>query len=364
MRGRCEERSTRRGVRSRYGTCARHNGGVSRPVRHHQVAQALLRRFTRHDLLVMRPRVGPDVQLSPTNAAVERHFYSYVDPTGAYNTELEEYLGREVEGPAAGQLERLLVEAPENVDMVPVVRFVAWQLMRSPLVRHLLAEFGREIGPLLAGFDAVSAWRRGNASAPWDADPAKRVFDAARSEPPPAYRQVPDRNVDIRTIVRYADQFTETLSELRWVVAHADRDVFVIGDSPAVVFRPTLPSGGFGGLAVTSEAELRLPLGPRHVLLGAVHALGPERIAATAQLTRESNAAQARDCVRAIYFRPGTTGLTEIQPSKTPPGLPTPTITVEPSESPASEADLPQLTDDRLAALIDRTYARDQDDHT
>ena len=303
----------------------------------------------------MRTRSGVRKPIGIRSAAAKANFYSYIDGAGAYDPELEHFLADEVDSPAAPAIRRLVAGTGEQPDLEAVSRFVAWQIARSPAFRHLAGAAGAALGPMLAGFDAVSAWRREHPDEAWSEDAATAVWREAREQTPAEYQWRPDRNADIRLTIRQADKSLRELVELQWCVAEGTDDVLVIGDSPAVLFKPTLAAGGFGGVTVDSATQVMLPLSPRHMLLGFETGLGSDRIPLTEDLARLSNVEQAKACQHALFGRPGSVPAGDVILASVPPSLPEPRIRLSPSSGSATRIEFDPVADPTLEALIART---------
>jgi hypothetical protein len=303
----------------------------------------------------MRRRAGESKPVGLDSAAVKEHFYSYFDADGIRNNEIETYLAQNVDDPFARILKKLT--AGENVDDTDALaRFVAWQVARSPRFRAIDEELTERFGPMLAGFDRTTAWARSRDHADWSEDEALAVFGAARSDPPSAYRLSADINSSLRIMIRQAERLAEDLRDAHWCVAIADRDSFILGDSPVELFRPELRPGAFGGFQFRPDTEIRMPLSPRHVLLGSVAGLSADQIAATQDLVASVNDGQSRSCLHALFGRPGSVALGAVDLAVRPAPLPEPTISVAPGTPGArTTIDFPLLDNSVLEAIIDRT---------
>lgn len=326
------------------------------PRHQHIVPKLLLRQFADDDLrVVMRSRSGLRKSIGIRSAAAKAHFYSYIDSTGAHDPALEHFLADEVDSPAGPAIRRLVDGTAQTPDLEAVSRFVAWQIARSPAFRHLAESAGVALGPMLAGFDAVSAWRRQHPDEPWSEEVAKLLWTEARENAPPEYQWQPDRNADIRLTIRQADKSLGELLRVRWCVAERPENVLVIGDSPAVLFKPAALVDSFGGVTVDSATQVMLPLSPRHLLLGFDSGLGGSRIPLTDDMARLSNVEQAKACQQAVFSRPDSLPLGAIVLAPVPPTLPEPSVTMAPSSGRATKIEFEPVGDPALEALIART---------
>lgn len=325
--------------------------------RHHQVPKFLLKQFAVNGEVVMVPRHGGRRTVSITSVAVQEHFYSFEDGEGNRITELEDYLADEVDGPAAPAIKRIVSGTFTADDLAVASRFVAFQLVRSPRFRHLDQLFAESVGPILAGADAVSAWRKANtADGAIDERVARRLFDTARAAPPVAYTPVPDRNRDIRILLRTAERLLDECAHLEWALAVTSQPSLCMSDSPAVIFSPTVPLGAFPGFRAGGANEIRLPLSPRHLLLGAARRIGPDRFTAPKQLIVTTNHLLAHECRYALIVTPGVDLPGDPRPSPQPPGLPEPTITLAAGDAErVTTPSYPPIRDSRLRKIVDST---------
>lgn len=315
----------------------------------------LLRHFAVDGQVEVRSRTRAAELLPVAAVAVRKNFYSYETTSTPNDTSLEQYLDRRVEAGAGAAISRLISGAADDADLEAAGRFAMVQLVRSPRFRELDELATEAVGPLLAGMDAVSAYRVGRRSEEWNEEEAQRVFYEAHRNPPPEYLVASDRNSRIRVLIRHADQLLEAATGLTWSLAEAASPVLCLSDSPAVLFNPNMPVGGFGGFDVGPEDEVRLPLSPRHVLLGVRRHFGPRRFPALRDLVVSTNELLARECNDALYITPGTSPLGNIALAPMSPRLPTPTITFRPSDGPPTQPVFRELGDAELRRMIDDT---------
>ncbi|MEA3075282.1 MAG: hypothetical protein QOF60_190 [Actinomycetota bacterium] len=321
------------------------------------VPKFLLKQFAIDGHVMLLPRKGPQRRVPISSAAVKEHFYSFEDADGRRVPELEDYLDTEVDGLAAPAIKRIVAGTHDEADLASAGRFLAVQLVRSPRFRARERELAERLGPILAGMDNAKAWRRGDDSGEFDDEAARRAFDAGRAEPPPGYVLKLDRNSQIRMLIRSLERLVCEFKALKWAVATADQPAFITSDSPGVLFNPSLPPGTFAGFRVTPEAEFRLPLSPRHLLVGAVNHLGPASFAAPTQLVATTNQLIARECNEAVLLTPGVHPPGDPRPAPHPPFLAEPTITIGPGDDEAPTAiSYPPIRDPRLRAIVDETH--------
>jgi hypothetical protein len=336
---------------------------MSTPRRHHQVPKFYLRRFAADDRLEVVTRRGARATAGIGDAAVQEHFFSYVRHDGVREPELEEYLAANVDTPSAPTFRRIAAGEAQPGDLGTILRFMAFQVVRSPRFRDLDLRLAESLGPVLFGFDVVKKAFGRDGSMPWDDAVVREVFESARSNPPAEYTAKPDSNALIRIMLRWTEQLEAALAQLCWAVGETERDSFITSDNPVVTFRPAADPSSFHGVRPDSESEVRFPLDPRHVLLGAQYALGCDRFDAPPELVRTTNILIARECQHAVFHRPGPSPLGDIQLAPAPPPLLDPTVTLRQNlGAEDTRLEYPALRDDRLSEIIQRTQPPDGED--
>lgn len=329
--------------------------------RHHQVPRFLLRQFAIDGEVIQLRRDGQRKPVSVSNAAVQEHFYSFIGADGVRISELEDYFADAVDGLAAPAIRRIVTSDWTLEDLRVASRFAAFQIVRSPAFRHRDEQLNAVMGPMLAGFDAAAQYLQelGDDSE-FDERTARLVFDAARADPPAEYLSVATRESQIRMLVRTAEQVLKEFEGLVWSVGVADTPSFCCSDSPAVIFKPGMAAGGLGGFTVGSGGEVRLPLSPRHVLVGSAIHLGPLQFQASREFVVSTNVLLAQECRYMIVLPPGGVAPGDPRPARRPPPLPEPTITIKLDMEALvprapSVGQFPPLSDPRLRSLIDAT---------
>lgn len=335
---------------------------MARRILHHQTPRFLLRRFATGELIEMRHRTEATRPVGTRDAAAQKHFYSYINEDGTRSVDVEDHLSEHVENVAAPIVRSLAAgTGPVQPDALALARFWAFQIVRSPRFREIDRQAAAQIGPMLAGFDAVSAVFDGDNGAKWDEEAAIELHAAAAADASEEYLAAPTTNSEIRIMLRWVDDLEAKLASLTWAVAEADRPVFCTSDNPVVMFRPTKDLAGFHGISPDTEAEVRVALDPTHVLLGTAHGFGPDRFPATKQLIVDTNRSTARECQNAIFYLPGTIPAGDLQLAPQPPRLPTPRIAMRPNPGGGTtDTAYPAQRDERLAAIIDATLAGDR----
>lgn len=322
-------------------------------VRHHTVPRFLLREFAVDGHVVAVRRDGSRRRTPISSATVESHFYSFEDGGGQRVPELELYLDEAVESPTAPALRRIVGGAFDESDLALAGGFLAFQLVRSPRFRSIDAALASSIGPILAGVDGVKEWVSATGTE-FDEATAQRIFDNRRAHASDPYVVQPGRNTYIRLLVRTVDRLLSEFGALQWAVAVANKPVFITSDSPAVVFHPNVPAGGFAGFKVREDNEFRLPISPRHLLIGSMHRLGGAVFPASEELAVTTNRLLARECDKAILFMPGCVPAGDPRLGPTAPGLPEPSITLSAGDPDAETViAYPSISDPRLRRIVE-----------
>lgn len=303
--------------------------------------------------------------MSVSNAAVGKHFYSFVGEDGVRIKELEDYLADAVDDPAAPAIRRIVAGDWTEDDLRAASRFAAFQVVRSPRFRQRDEQLAAAMGPILAGIDAVVQHRDNlGDDSEFDERRARQIFDAARADPLPGYSAVATRESQIRMIVRTVEQLLAEFERLVWAVGTTRRPSFCSSDSPAVIFKPELAAGAFGGFSVGLGGEVRLPLSPHHVLVGAATHLGPLQFDASPDLAMSTNRLLAQECQTMIVLPPGGAAPGDPRPGPHPPALPEPTIDIRLDEeavaSGAAIGGYPEVSDPRLRALVEATQTMER----
>lgn len=231
--------------------------------RHHVVAKALLSGFAEDAKVLCRWRDTRERELSLTNAAVEKDFYSFLGPGGADDA-VEVWLSEEVEQPFHSMLEGLrLADAVTDREVDAIAGYVAAGLMRTPAARAQVEQIDEALGGWIALMQIHADGAgdlRGRTQPELD-----QLAQAASTE----LRAQQDVQVvkasRLRTMVRKQDELRERLRSYRWCLQDASGADLVLGDVTVIVPQPTadrwhgvLPEG----------APAYLPLSPSRALVG------------------------------------------------------------------------------------------------
>ncbi len=273
---------------------------VAHRIEHHYVPCVYLKNFadangqvSAYRLLVAHPNVREWQSLSPRGIAYRAHLYTRM-VSGAESDEIEDWFGREFEGPAEEAIDR----ATHDQSLTPahwktLIRFVAAQDVRTPArLMERMAEWPKSIPPLL---DKVA--RESIAKL----EEAKRCGVPVQTTRPAHSEYLPVR---IRTEIRPGEEMgrlsvetvagrgfwlfslkhllTRTLNVLlehRWTIVKPYSDMcWLTSDDPVIKLNYNSPNdynlkGGWGW----KGTEIMLPLGPRHLLYTQVGRRPPAR---------------------------------------------------------------------------------------
>jgi hypothetical protein len=326
------------------------------PKRHHQVPVFYLRRFATDDRLVVRTRGGKCGTAGLRDAAVQEHFYSYLEGDGTRANDVEVFLAEDIDSPSAPIFDRLVKGNSTPGDWTTLTRFMAFQVARSPRFRDLEHKIAASVGPIMFGMEVLSRTFGPEGSEEWNEQSARGVFELARAHPPPPYTAKPDSNSSVRVMLRQAEQLIHDFSSLEWAIARAEAPAFITSDNPVGIFRPIGDPAAFHGVGPDDTSEVRFPLDPRHLLVGTKYSLGFERFEASDEMVQTTNALLARTCNHAIFYTPGFDRVGDVRLAPEPPPLLPPRIEVKYDRSVMrTETRFPDLDDPRLVDLVERT---------
>ncbi len=298
------------------------------PKRMHVVPKSYLKRFADNGRVRLVRRTGDRPVTSLDNVAVEGRFYELEFDDGETSGDIEAFLATDVDGPADAALGEMLVGSTSSTDFTALVRFLAFQMVRTQKFRDQLVQIDRHIRPLLLatetaknGADWATMSREERVVA------VRQRHDVLVSMEHPAA----DKNGLIRTMLRQADVLEHELSTLRWQVARADQPMFFTSDSPVSLFDPVgrIPPG-FTGYVPPRGSMLLLPLDPQHVLIGAHDSTDNATIDCSQQLASTTRDLTVRGFFGQLILPPGLSSL-PLQLAPLPEAINEPSITIGPS---------------------------------
>lgn len=161
----------------------------------------------------MRTRSPLTKTIGVGGTAAQKHFYSYFNKEGSRSVDVEDHLAEHVESDAAPVVRALAAgSGPVQADAQHLARFWAFQIVRSSRLRDLDGQAAAHLGPLLAGFDVVSAVFGGDDPAEWDDEAATELRLAAAANSPAEYLVEPTTNSEIRIMLRWVDDLEDKLA--------------------------------------------------------------------------------------------------------------------------------------------------------
>lgn len=219
---------------------------MNEPKRHHVMPESYLKRFCRDGVLwVFSREHGTCLPQTPTNTAVRKHFYSFVDGAGARRTDVEKKLAQ-FEGLAAPAFDRLVAGDYISAEQRGAISaFVAFAMNRTvgfkedyDAVRTGMVKFIGDIA--FASVEATKATLSRHErdtgekieqcaeeiyAAHWS---GKFEFDVARNE-------------SLRAMLSTAEALASAFGGMRWTVFHAaEGKSFITSDNPLFLV-PTRP---------------------------------------------------------------------------------------------------------------------------
>ena len=324
------------------------------PRRQHTVPRLYLRAFADGDQVLMRARGSTtDEVRNIARVAFTRDFYGFV-VGGVRDVTVEEWLQRHVEDPGAPALRRVLGGGwpPGEADRSVVATYVAFQLLRTPLIREYMLQIDRVTAPLLW---SAAVLKRALEQGELTEDEKLRVLADARARTPAVLTRRADPRALLRTMVREADRQVPRLLARGWTLLRSAAPVLVTSDNPVARFFPQGAPAGFAGLTPPG-AELHLPLSPDTLLVlerdGAAGGDVPGVL--TAEAEAAANLAQALGAERAVFRHRSTPWPVGVVLGPRAPRLPEPTITttVGAGGPPTFPAAYPPAHDPRVAELL------------
>ena len=246
---------------------------MSVPKRHHIIPKFFLERFSRDAFLSVYDRDCDEFRRqAPINTAVIKDYYTFAEPDGQKNVEIEQGLAI-LEGATKPVLEKLdRFETLTQNERATVALFVALLQTRVP-------DFERSVDELMGGLakrllrEAFANPERARASLrsyerdtgkPLTASPEQMVEFVASD----AYTVKTDRRYYLATMVRLASEVAPLLLTLNWNVLHApDSKAFAVTDSPFIIIAPSgTRNDSYGAGIMTPGAVKFVPLGRRTAL--------------------------------------------------------------------------------------------------
>lgn len=298
------------------------------------------------------PRGQKRYTTSLTNAMVVTDFYSHTEDDGERSAMVEDWLGEDVEGPAAPVLRDLRAGSTPSADDAEVLaKFAAATLMRSEAMRTTAAELGHELNPLRIAERHASAGR----VTPGE----RRILRTLRASGHEKYEWDPEtrRLLALRIMLRLYDKYSTVLLGRRWTLARSDKLMLVAGDTMATPDQRRRP--GWHG-ALPEGVPLLLPISATCLLIAHERPRSSPEVKLTKGRARSANAALCRAAEsRAVTHpeMPWPSGLAF--PAERSP-LPVPRVQITPSNRPDTfPAQYPPVRDPAVRALLDRLGAID-----
>ncbi len=237
---------------------------MKKPKRHHYLPQFYLFGFSDAGRLVVFDERRNEVRFErPLNTAVRRHYYSFVDDSGAAVSEVESDLAR-IEGRAAQVFTALASrQAISTKDRYNLSVFLGFLACRTPA-------FERSANEALTGLAEVVI--RKNLEQP----NADGLFGASRNElleflDSGDFALEYHPNYRISHMIDLGPRLGRDFFLANWAVLHTDRrNLFITSDNPFAIVHPERPPEDLGvqryGIA-SPEVTTSFPLSSRECLL-------------------------------------------------------------------------------------------------
>lgn len=275
---------------------------------------------------------GNALKLSINDAAVERDYYSHVNPEGLRDTEFVENFISDVEGIVAPVFQKVLArEKLSHQERMTFAFFVALSWLRAPATRRQTAEM---LGVVIKAIGDVGAATPERFLASY-----RQMEDYQRT---PEKERLSDKEIEETRLFmlgdRYelsiADQMTllplvnlqkvaETIFQMKWTIVDAQDDLyFITGDSPVVRdvdprYRQPMMGPGFRNRFVV----VSLPLSPKLCWIASWVKTMPDVLVAPKQMVKLINRSCAIHAEKYLYASTYQDGLLKLAMKYNGPGL-------------------------------------------
>ncbi|MBD9698448.1 DUF4238 domain-containing protein [Flavimobilis sp. GY10621] len=260
--------------------------------RQHTVPIVLLRGFVdEKNMVTVARRSGGEFTTNVTNASVRNDFYSFHGVDGNLDDAVERWFADQVEGPAAESLRLARAGIPPCVyATVPMVRFVAAGLCRTPSVRAKMDEIDVALWPQVAA-QVLRRHERLRGSMQDVASVSLLDYVLTPQE---------ENRSRLRTMMRVFEELAAILTHYSWSVATSAEPSLITSDNAIAV---DARNGLWDGL-VPPGARLYMPVSPQALLLAEPLPSGPIRRVLTPELATRVNQLLASSAHEFVYRHP------------------------------------------------------------
>lgn len=327
----------------------------------HTVSEFYLAGFAdQRGRLAVRMRNGHEGLSAIAKATVHNEFYTYYTDDGERNQDIEDWFATEIEAPVAKILRRLRAGDQPSIDDVPsIARFVTTSMLRTATVRSYMEQIDERIGPLILLSHAAT---RADINL---LDKTPDELELLRSVARHALDNLPHDQRDrvrgrLRTLLRKSDDIAQTLTTWTWRCEHASEPAFITADAPVATL-DALQDGGWHGI-VPPGSPVFMPISPTHLLVGDPAPLANTPLATSFELVEMVNTTLAKSAHLAVFKSPHMPWPPTLRLPRTPPTLPAPNITMQPSppgQRPTFPVEYDPIIDPAVDALLRALGAND-----
>lgn len=282
---------------------------MSKPVRHHLIPAFYLRRFgdDKGQITVYQRATGKTFTTSIKNAAVESHFYTVTDQTGAPSFVVEERLS-EIEGDAAAVFAKIDQGRfpPRWKNRASLSLFLALLITRTREFRHQMeemADFTQKVQLQGLSDDQIRERLSGRGTAPTDEEVEQAAAMLRNTE---SYRVLPSTTESIRTMLRLSvEQLAPIIRRMKWHLFVSPDPVFLTSDHPIGYFRTPTRDSHLRGTGLRTADEVYFPLDPSMVLvLSHKRTRTPKRTFASPEAIEQINRTIALSSYDTVFHHP------------------------------------------------------------
>jgi len=242
---------------------------MSEPKKHHYVQRAYLHRWSdvSGNIYICDLSNGNIHKGPAKSAAWEKYYYCLQDPSHPeYRFEIEEFLGKDIEGPAGPLIDKLDAERGlSSEEKAHLALYIAFQKTRVPFFEKFSNELAEKMDKerLLntlndkALFERIMSENAEKYKA-WKRIPSREEMIKALEEDRVQMKY--PRGHSLKTMLQLSGPLSDLYAQWRWILLETKASNFITSDNPAVTISLARKEGGTLG-------ETTFPLSPKHCLL-------------------------------------------------------------------------------------------------
>lgn len=246
---------------------------------------------------------------APTDIAVHKHYFRFIDRTGRKDSSLEDVMMQE-EDKQAPALARILNGERWEDDRHQIIAFIAFLLVRSPNFRKSMAVFDaalikhrhKTIAANKEAFDSLITRYEARMGHPLSI-PREQLRDFyLRGEYD--VKPSPGTGTDLGLALSCFKAVADILFQMRWkLLITTGSDTFVSCDNPVFYYDPSQPRGGFYGVGLLNEhVEVTVPLSSKMAAVASWHLVPQEGCyPVDSETVRKTNLRTIRSAERFVY---------------------------------------------------------------